>query len=146
MQSPLSSRRNIRPERVAPDEAFVLVAWRTVMVCPFVSQLRLDPLRSPAGAGGFRAQRMSHFLFWLFLAFGVLDLPHATKAATSAPSRALPRRRALCTNWKKPQIERQLLLRDPPVRAEPRAQQGPEPLDRVDVPLAEPVAILVAGV
>src|SRR3954468_9853147 len=64
MQSPLSSRRNIRPERVAPDEAFVLVAWRTVMVCPFVSQLRLDPLRSPAGAGGFQAQRMSHFLFF----------------------------------------------------------------------------------
>ena len=31
-----------------------------------------------------------------------------------------------------PQIERQLLLRDPPVRAEPGAQQGPEPLDRVD--------------
>src|SRR3954451_8444494 len=64
MQSPLSSRRNIRPERVAPDEAFVLVAWRTVMVCPFVSQLRLDPLRCPAGAGGFQAQRMSHFLFF----------------------------------------------------------------------------------
>src|SRR4051794_33872806 len=39
---------------------------------------------------------------WLLLAFGVLDLPHATKAATSAPSRALPRRRALCTNWKNP--------------------------------------------
>ena len=27
---------------------------------------------------------------------------HATRAATRAPSRALPRRRALCTNWKKP--------------------------------------------
>ena len=27
---------------------------------------------------------------------------HRTKAATSAPSRALPRRRALCTHWKKP--------------------------------------------
>src|SRR3954451_14562691 len=44
------------------------------------------------------------------------------------------------------QIERQLLLRDPPVRAEPGAQQGPEPLDRVDVHLAEPVPVLVAGV
>jgi predicted transposase YbfD/YdcC len=29
-------------------------------------------------------------------------LGHATRAATRAPSRALPRRRALCTNWKKP--------------------------------------------
>ncbi len=27
---------------------------------------------------------------------------HATRPAISAPSRALPRRRALCTNWKKP--------------------------------------------
>jgi len=27
---------------------------------------------------------------------------HATKAATRAPSSAFPRRRALCTNWKKP--------------------------------------------
>src|SRR3954454_13162972 len=26
---------------------------------------------------------------------------HATKPATSSPRRALPRRRALCTNWKK---------------------------------------------
>ena len=30
------------------------------------------------------------------------EVGHATKAATRAPSRALPRRRALCTNWKKP--------------------------------------------
>jgi len=27
---------------------------------------------------------------------------HATRPAMSVPSRALPRRRALCTNWKKP--------------------------------------------
>src|SRR3954471_23249209 len=31
-----------------------------------------------------------------------MELGHATKAATRAPSKALPRRRALCTNWKKP--------------------------------------------
>src|SRR4051812_18670042 len=45
-----------------------------------------------------------------------------------------------------PEIERQLLLRETPVRAEPGPQQGPEPLDGIDVHLAEPVAILVAGV
>jgi len=27
---------------------------------------------------------------------------HATRPAMRAPSKALPRRRALCTNWKKP--------------------------------------------
>src|SRR3712207_8373698 len=44
------------------------------------------------------------------------------------------------------EIQRQLLLRDAPVRAEPGAQQGPRPLHRVDVDLAEAVAILVARV
>ena len=44
------------------------------------------------------------------------------------------------------EIERQLLLRDAPVWAQPGAQQGPETLDRVDVDLAEAVAVLVARV
>src|SRR3954466_10229981 len=44
------------------------------------------------------------------------------------------------------EVVRQLLLRNAPMRAEPGAQQGPEPLDRVDVDLAEPVSVLVAGV
>jgi hypothetical protein len=42
MRSPLNSRRNNRPERVAPDEAFVLVSWSTVMVLSFRVPL-LDP-------------------------------------------------------------------------------------------------------
>src|SRR4051812_31995345 len=44
------------------------------------------------------------------------------------------------------EVVRQLLLRDAPMRAEPRAQQGPEPLDRVDVHLAKAIPVLVAGV
>src|SRR4051794_15861228 len=44
------------------------------------------------------------------------------------------------------EIERQLLLRDAPVRAQPGAQQRPDALHGVDVDLAEPVAVLVAGV
>src|SRR3954452_1482699 len=44
------------------------------------------------------------------------------------------------------EVVRQLLLRDPAVRAQPGAQQGPEPLDGVDVHLAEPVAIFVARI
>src|SRR3954449_3134116 len=44
------------------------------------------------------------------------------------------------------EVVRQLLLREAPMRAEPRAQQRPETLDRVDVNLAEPVPVLVAGV
>ncbi len=38
----------------------------------------------------------------LLSASGVVGRGHATVAATRAPSKALPRRRALCTNWKKP--------------------------------------------
>src|SRR5215210_3900966 len=44
------------------------------------------------------------------------------------------------------EIEGQLVLRETPVRAEPGAQQGPEPFHGVDVPLAEAVPVLVAGI
>src|SRR3712207_5011005 len=44
------------------------------------------------------------------------------------------------------EVQRQLLLRDAPVRAEPGAQQGPRPLHRVDVDLAEAVPVLVARI
>src|SRR5919202_5976857 len=44
------------------------------------------------------------------------------------------------------EIERQLFLRDTPVRAQPRAQQGPGPLHGVDVDLAEAVPVLVARI
>src|SRR3954447_14103933 len=44
------------------------------------------------------------------------------------------------------EVVRQLVLRDAPVRAQPGAQQGPETLDGVDVHLAEPIPVLVAGV
>src|SRR3954470_6076916 len=43
-------------------------------------------------------------------------------------------------------IERQLVLRDAPMRAEPGAQQRPEPFHGVDVHLAEAVPVLVAGI
>ena len=40
--------------------------------------------------------------WWLLLDSGVMAARHMTRAATRAPRRALPRRRALCTNSKKP--------------------------------------------
>src|SRR5215212_35097 len=43
------------------------------------------------------------------------------------------------------EVERQLLLRDAPVRPQPGAQQRPDPFHGVDVDLAEAVAVLVAG-
>src|SRR5689334_16733340 len=44
------------------------------------------------------------------------------------------------------EIERQLVLREAPVRAQPGAQEGPEPFYGVDVHLAEAVPVLVASV
>src|SRR5829696_4850496 len=44
------------------------------------------------------------------------------------------------------EIERQLVLRETPVRAEPGAQERPEPLDGVDVHLAKAIPVLIAGV
>src|SRR5262249_48254667 len=64
MRSPLNSRTNRRPERVASNEAFVLLAWRTLMAFSFVSQVRFDHPRRRAGLGDFQAQHVSHFLFF----------------------------------------------------------------------------------
>src|SRR4051812_44215436 len=44
------------------------------------------------------------------------------------------------------EIERQLLLRDAPVRPQPGAQQRPDPLHGVDVDLAEAVAVVIPSV
>src|SRR5690349_24793893 len=44
------------------------------------------------------------------------------------------------------EVERQLLLRDAAVRAQPGAQQRPEALGRVDVDLTEAVAVVVPRV
>ncbi len=43
-------------------------------------------------------------------------------------------------------VERKTLLGDAAVRPEPRAQQGPEALDGVDVNLVEAVAVFIAGI
>jgi len=43
------------------------------------------------------------------------------------------------------EVERQLVLRDAPVRAQPGAQQRPEAFHGVDVDLAEAVAVFVAN-
>src|SRR5450631_3078187 len=43
------------------------------------------------------------------------------------------------------EVERQLLLRNPTVGTQPRAEQRPETLDGVDMDFAETIAVLVAG-
>ena len=43
------------------------------------------------------------------------------------------------------QVEGQLLLGNPPVGTQPRAEQRPKALDRVDMDFMESVAIVVTG-
>src|SRR3954463_16106807 len=43
------------------------------------------------------------------------------------------------------QVQRQALLRNPPMGTEPRTQQRPEPFERVDVHLTEPIPVVVPG-
>jgi hypothetical protein len=63
------------------------------------------PTRSRYAGHRFPAEIISHAIWlyfrWLLLGFGVVGITYATKPATRVPSRALPRRRALCTSWKK---------------------------------------------
>ena len=47
---------------------------------------------------------------------------------------------------KEAEIKRQLVLRDASVRAQPGAQQRPKAFHRIDVDLAEAVAVLIAGI
>src|SRR4051794_21364459 len=44
------------------------------------------------------------------------------------------------------EVERQLVLREAAVRAQPGAQQRPEALDGVDVDFAEAITVLVASI
>src|SRR5271166_4949335 len=47
---------------------------------------------------------------------------------------------------KEPQVQRQTFLGNSPVGAEPRTQQRPEPFERIDMDLAEPIPVVVPGV
>src|SRR3954467_3424440 len=82
---------------------------------------------------------------WLLSGSGVMEASHdqccdegAEEGFAAAPG--------VVHELEEAEIERQLLLRDAPVRAEPGAQQGPRPLHGVDVDLAEAVTIFVARV
>ncbi len=46
----------------------------------------------------------------------------------------------------KTQVERQLLLRNPPVRAQPRTQERPQAFDRIDMDFVKAIAIFISGI
>src|SRR5215207_9346130 len=88
--------------------------------------------------------------FWknrrLLSGFGVVTGTSGDKARDEGAEESFAPAARVVHELEEAEVVRQLLLRDTPMRAEPGAQQRPEPLDRVDVHLAEPVPVLVAGV
>src|SRR3954447_23501248 len=83
---------------------------------------------------------------WLLSGFGVVRIGRRDQAGDEGAEERLPAAPGVVDELEEAEIGGQLLPRDAPVRPQPGAQQGPEALGRVDVDLAEPVAILVAGV
>src|SRR4051794_4407792 len=68
------------------------------------------------------------------------------QASDQGPEQRLPAAPGVVDELEEAEVGGQLLLRDAPVRPQPGTQQRPEAFGRVDVHLAEPVAVLVAGV
>src|SRR3954454_8383307 len=85
-------------------------------------------------------------LEWLLSGSGVVTGTSGDKARDEGAEESFAPAARVVYELEEAEVVRQLLLRDAPMRAEPRAQQRPETLDRVDVHLAEPVPVLVAGV
>src|SRR5215213_6238059 len=84
--------------------------------------------------------------FWLLSGFGVASIGLGDQACDEGAEERLAPATGVVDELEEAEIGGQLLLRDATVRPQPRAQQRPEALGRVDVDLAEPVAILIAGI
>src|SRR5512135_2423878 len=80
-----------------------------------------------------------------WIVFGSSGIPGCYKEAEHCLQHRLATPSEVVHELEETQVDRQLLLRDPTMRAEPRPQQGPEPFPGVDVDLAEPVAIIITG-
>src|SRR3954452_16761746 len=111
------------------------------MAGPILS--RPAPLSAPAG----RPPRNPTRDFKRLLSgFGVVRIGRRDQGADEGAQERLPAAPGVVDELEEAEIGGQLLLRDATVRPQPGAQQGPEALGRVDVDLAEAVAVLVPRV
>ena len=85
-------------------------------------------------------------LIWLLLGFGVVPGPSRNQAGDEGAEQRFAASASVVHELEEAEVERQLVLRHAPVRAQPGAQQRPEAFHGVDVDLAEAVAVLVAGI
>src|SRR3712207_2931707 len=84
---------------------------------------------------------------WLLSGFGVMTPDHVTRAPTRLPRRALPRRRALCTNSKKPRWSGSFSCEMPRCgRSQERSKDQVPSMVLTYVDPAEAVVVLVARI
>src|SRR4051794_34302295 len=83
---------------------------------------------------------------WLLSGFGVVRIGRCDQAGDEGAEERLPAAPGIVDELEEAEIGGQLLPRDAPGGPEPGAQHRPEALGRVEVALAEAVAVLVAGV
>jgi hypothetical protein len=79
---------------------------------------------------------------WLIMGFGLLAKEQSQEGLQESFSSIF----CVMNELEKAEIERKILLRDPPVRSQPGTQQGPKTLHGVDVNLVEAVAVLITGI
>src|SRR3954451_20523624 len=80
---------------------------------------------------------------WLLSGFGVVGMGLPDQTRDEGAEQSLAPAASVVDELEEAEMERQLLLRDAPVRAQPGGQQGPEALGRVDVDLARAVPVVV---
>jgi len=83
---------------------------------------------------------------WLLSGTGVVAGTSRDQAGDEGVKQGFAASARVVHELKEAEVKRQLVLREAPMRAQPGAQQRPEPLHRVDVDLAEAVPVLIAGV
>jgi len=83
---------------------------------------------------------------WLLLGSGVVTGPSRNQAGDEGAEQGFAASARIVHELEEAEVERQLVLRHAPVRAQPGTQQRPEAFHRVDVDLAKPVSVLVAGI
>ncbi len=82
----------------------------------------------------------------LLLGTGLVTGPSRYQACDKGAEQGFAASTRIVHELEEAKMERQLVLRGAAVRTQPGAQQRPEPLDGVDVDLAEAVPVLVAGI
>src|SRR3954452_9789832 len=85
-------------------------------------------------------------ILWLLSGFRVVSIGSRDQASDQGPEQRLPAAPGVVDELEEAEIGGQLFLRDAPVRPQPGAQQRPQAFGRVDVDLAEAVAIVVPGI